>query len=70
MERPGVSAGEIVQETIGPPPDEVGEAGVIAESTVKTNGVPLYEIEEGATSFTIRSIVAVVKPPVLVAVIV
>ena len=51
------------------PPVEDGVAVVIAVPLVKVNGLPVYEMVEGAMSLTTIVIVATSLPPVLVAVI-
>tara|TARA_B000000475_G_scaffold232345_1_gene198529 strand:- start:77 stop:328 length:252 start_codon:yes stop_codon:yes gene_type:complete len=66
-ERPVGRAGVIDQE-VTVPPLEVGVTAVMAESLVKVYGLPLYAIDDGATSLTTMLTVAVSLPPVLLAV--
>ena len=61
--------GETDQEVTGPPLED-GVTAVIAVPFVRVNEFGLYEIEDGATSFTVIETVAVSLPPVLDAVIV
>ena len=64
--RPDGRFGEIDQVTTGPPVDD-GVTDVIAESLVSTNVLGLYEIEDGATSFTVITILVFAEPPELFA---
>ena len=50
-ERPAGSDGETAQ-VVTVPPVAVGADGAIAASLVSVNGLPLYETDEGMTSFT------------------
>lgn len=66
-ESPAGNVGDTDHETTVPPLD-VGVTAVIREPLVRVNGFPLYAIDEGMTSLTTMVTVAVVLPPVLVAV--
>ena len=66
-ERPLGSDGEIDHEVTAPPL-ALGVAVVIAESLVNVNGLPLYTMDDGATSLTVMVTVAVELPPELLAV--
>ena len=50
-DRPAGSDGDTAQ-VMTVPPLAVGAAGAIAASLVSVNGLPLYETDEGMTSFT------------------
>ena len=65
--RPAGSVGMIAQEVTAPPEAD-GVAVVIAVPFVRVNGLPLYETECGARSFTWMVTVAVPLPPAFVAV--
>ena len=66
-ERPLGSDGEIDHEVTAPPL-ALGVAVVMAESLVNVNGLPLYTMDDGATSLTVMVTVAVELPPELFAV--
>ena len=66
-ERPLGSDGEIDHEVTAPPL-ALGVAVVMAESLVNVNGLPLYTMDDGATSLTVMVTVAVELPPELLAV--
>ena len=66
-ERPLGSDGEIDHEVTAPPL-VLGVAVVMAESLVSVNGLPLYTMDDGATSLTVMVTVAVELPPELLAV--
>ena len=68
-DKPSGRLGDTDQDTTAPPL-YVGVPDEKAESLVRENGLPEYSINDGATSFTVMSTVAVALPPVLVAVIV
>ena len=67
-DNPAGRDGETDHDVTGPLED--GVTAVIAVPLVRVNELGLYEIEEGATSFTSIVTVAVSLPPVLLAVIV
>jgi hypothetical protein len=66
-DRPFGKVGDTDQE-VTVPPWFVGVPEENAESLVSVNGLPAYSITDGATSFTVKVTIAVVDPPVLVAV--
>ena len=68
-DKPAGRDGETDHDVTGPPLED-GVTAVIAVPLVRVNELGLYEIEEGATSFTSIVTVAVSLPPVLLAVIV
>ena len=68
-DKPAGRDGETDQDVTGPPLAD-GVTAVIAVPFVRVNEFGLYEIEDGATSFTVIETVAVSLPPVLEAVIV
>ena len=68
-DKPAGREGDTDQDVTVPPLAD-GVTAVIAVPFVRVNEFGLYEIEDGATSFTVIETVAVSLPPVLEAVIV
>ena len=69
MERPVGSAGETLHE-VAAPPLEVGVTVVMAVFLTRESELGLYVMDDGAMSLTVMLTVAVVLPPVLLAVMV